>query len=34
MAESLVDTFKNELVAGRSWRSRPQLKLAVAEYVS
>lgn len=34
MAESFVDTFKTELVAGRSWRSRSQLELAVVEYVS
>ena len=34
MAESFVDTFKTELVAHRSWRSRSQLELAVVEYVS
>ena len=34
MAESFVDTFKTELVADRSWRSRSQLELAVVEYVS
>jgi putative transposase len=33
MAESFVDTFKTELVAERSWRSRSQLELAVVEYV-
>lgn len=34
MAESFVDTFKTELVADRSWRSRSQLELAVVSYVS
>jgi len=34
MAESFVDSFKTELVADRSWRSRSQLELAVVEYVS
>jgi putative transposase len=34
MAESFVDTFKTELVADRSWRSRSQLELAVVEYLS
>jgi putative transposase len=34
MAESFVDTFKTELVADRSWRSRSQLELAVVEYVA
>jgi transposase InsO family protein len=34
MAESFVDTFKTELVADRSWRTRSQLELAVVEYVS
>ena len=34
MAESFVDTFKTELVADRSWRSRSQLELAVVELVS
>jgi transposase InsO family protein len=34
IAESFVDTFKTELVADRSWRSRSQLELAVVEYVS
>lgn len=34
MAESFVDTFKTELVADRSWRSRSRLELAVVEYVS
>jgi putative transposase len=34
MAESFVDTFKTELVADRSWRTRSQLELAIIEYVS
>ncbi|MBS1889495.1 MAG: transposase [Actinobacteria bacterium] len=34
MVESFVDTFKTELVADRSWRSRSQLELAVVGYVS
>jgi len=34
MAESFVDTFKTELVADRSWRSRSRLEPAVVEYVS
>ena len=34
MAESFVDTFKTELLADRSWRTRSQLELAVVEYVS
>jgi transposase InsO family protein len=34
MAVSFVDTFKTELIADRSWRSRTQLELAVVEYVS
>jgi putative transposase len=34
MAESFVDTFKTELVADRSWRSRSQLELAVVEYIA
>jgi putative transposase len=34
MAESFVDTFKTELLADRSWRSRTHLELAVVEYVS
>jgi putative transposase len=34
MAESFVDTFKTELIADRSWRSRTQLELAVVEYVA
>lgn len=34
MAESFVDTFKTELIADRSWRSRTQLELAVVEYIA
>lgn len=34
MAESFVDTFKTELIADRSWRSRSQLELAVVEYIA
>jgi putative transposase len=33
MAESFVDSFKCELIADRVWRARPQLELAVVEYV-
>lgn len=31
-AESFVDSSKTELIAGRVWASRSQLKLAFAEY--
>lgn len=34
MTESFVDTFKTELIADRSWRSRTQLELAVVEYIA
>jgi putative transposase len=34
MAESFLDSFKTELIADRSWRSRSQLELAVVEYVA
>jgi len=34
MAESFVDSFKTELLADRIWRTRPQLELAVVEYIS
>jgi putative transposase len=34
MAESFVDTFKTELIADRTWRSRSQLELAVVEYIA
>ena len=33
MAESFVDSFKTELIADRSWRTRSQLELAIVEYV-
>src|SRR5216117_2723893 len=33
LAESFVDSFKTELIADRVWRSRPQLELAVVEYI-
>ncbi len=33
LAESFVDSFKTELTADRVWRTRPQLELAVVEYV-
>jgi putative transposase len=32
-AESFVDSFKTELIAGRVWRTRSQLELAVVEYI-
>lgn len=34
MAESLVDTFKTELIKDRVWRSRPQIELSVVEWIS
>jgi transposase InsO family protein len=34
MAESFVDSFKTELIADRSWRSRTQLELAVVAYIA
>jgi len=34
MAESFVDSFKTELIADHSWRSRTQLELAVVEYIA
>jgi len=34
MAESFLNSFKTELIAERSWRSRTQLELAVVEYVA
>ena len=34
MAESFVGSFKTELIADRSWRSRTQLELAVLEYIA
>ena len=33
LAESFVDSFKTELIADRVWRTRPQLELAVVEYL-
>jgi putative transposase len=34
MAESFVDSFKTELINDRVWRTRPQLELAIVEYIS
>ncbi len=34
LAESLVDSFKTELIADRVWRARAQLELPVVEYVA
>ena len=34
MAESFVDSFKTELIADRSWRSRTQLELGAVEYIA
>jgi putative transposase len=34
LAESFLDSFKTELIADRSWRTRSQLELAVVEYVA
>jgi putative transposase len=33
MAESLVDTFKTELITDRVWRTRAQLEVAIARWV-
>jgi hypothetical protein len=33
LAESFLDSFKTELIAGRVWRTRSQLELAIVEYV-
>ena len=33
LAESFVDSFKTELIADRVWRTRPQLELAVVEWI-
>jgi transposase InsO family protein len=33
LAESFGDSFKTELIADRVWRSRPQLELAIVEYL-
>jgi putative transposase len=34
LAESLVDTFKTELIADRVWSTRSGLELAIVEYVA
>jgi putative transposase len=34
LAESFVDSFKTELIAERTWRTRSQLELAIVEYIS
>lgn len=34
MAESFVDTLKTEVIADRVWRARPQLELAIVEWVA
>ncbi len=34
MAESFLDSFKTELIADRVFQTRPQLELAVVEYIS
>jgi putative transposase len=33
LAESWVDSIKTELISDRVWRTRPQLELAVVEYI-
>ena len=33
LAESLVDSFKTELISDRVWRGRAQLELAIVEYI-
>jgi putative transposase len=33
LAESFVDSFKTELITDRVWRTRPQLELAIVEYL-
>jgi putative transposase len=33
LAESLVDSYKTELIADRVWRSRAQLELATVQYI-
>lgn len=33
MAESFVDTYKTELIAGRVWRTAAQVELGTAEWV-
>jgi transposase InsO family protein len=32
-AESWVDSLKTELIADRVWRTRPQLEIAIVEYI-
>ena len=34
VAESLIDSFKTELIADRVWHTRSQLELAIVEYIS
>ncbi len=34
MAESLVDSFRTELINDRVWRTRTQLELATVEYIA
>ena len=34
LAESLVDTFKTELIKDRVWRFRPQMELAIVQYIA
>jgi transposase InsO family protein len=34
LAESFIDSFKTELINDRVWRTRPQLELAIVEYIS
>jgi putative transposase len=33
LAESIVDSFKTELIADRAWQTRSQLELAIVEYL-
>jgi putative transposase len=33
LAESFIDSFKTELINDRVWRTRPQLELAIVEYI-
>jgi putative transposase len=33
MAESFIDSFKTELIADRTWKTRGQLELATASYI-
>lgn len=34
MADSLVDSIKNELIADRVWQTRSQLELVIIEHVA